>query len=325
MLLVVVSLRAAGPRIEGLLFPELARKQAVEARSQSPLSEGELRSAVDSVVVAWGGAPSLDGAIALPRGRTPRELEAALRELPALAGLQVYVQARDPLLAVLRVYDGGAAMLRADVRPWLAERPLPAAAGTVALAFVVVVPERSADRAAEVLGWKSPLTVALLPFDPEAPRIAREATRRHKDVLTRLDPTATDWSAQVTALPESGGVLVIDELPVGAERSIGAALLATGRVLLDARPAGARPLRWPDGLRQRRVVRLDEEGGAAFARNLARLDGAAVLRVDLAAAPVLEEFVVTAREDGYAFRFATELAGSAAAAPQVGGEVHEGP
>lgn len=313
LVLLSVALRWGGGPVAGLLFPEGGPPDRPAASPRA--DRGQLRTAVDAVVHGWGGAPSLDGAISLPRGRSPHDLEGALRALPALDGLQVYVRPAGPLRSVLRIYDGAELWLRAEVRPWLAERPLPATVGSTTLAFVVMAPGGAADLGS-ILKWKTPLGVALLPFDPQTPRLAQAATRAHKDVLIVLDAGAGPLPLQVSAVPEAGGVVLVDDLPRAALPEVFAAVERSGRYVIDARTA-PETLDVPAGVPVRRAVRLAESGGPALLRNLAREEGQALAISDLSEESALEAFVSTAREDGHTLRFPNEVAMPARALAQA--------
>jgi hypothetical protein len=263
---------------------------------------------VDRLVSSWGaelGAP--EEALSLPRGRTPRNLQDALRSEPRLRGTTIYVTALDPVSHRLRVFDGPRLLLTRDLRRWMPERPAVRAADAPEIGLVFrFVPEEPATFG-RILKWKSPMAVALPPFSPESMRAAAKAIKAGKDVIVELDPEV-DVIEQLEALPGVTGVLLSRGFEsASAEAALGRALVRRDLFLLDAREGALRrveatgpPPAEAPALRIALAAHLDSEEAGVLGRNLAVRWGHGLVTADAAGdGPALAEaFLEIAKEDG---------------------------
>ncbi len=310
ILAVVLLSRIVAPSLTQVLFP--SQGGVVIPAPTALIDERTAWSEVNQILTAWGGEPREDHQIVLPAGRDGAALQEALRQSPWLRGADIYVTPADDLLERLRIRLDGHNVLLADVRPWLAERPLVPLESPPSLALVLRAGAESLD---PVLRWESPVGIVLLPFDPQTARRARDITRANKEVLVALDPSEDDLESQVRAIAEAGGAWLTQE-PPGPSASIVLlkAVAGEGLFLVDARPRGSTPLPSFDGSPPIVRVAADvaEPDGPTIARHLARRRGAALVVGEAVGWKVMADFVVTAKADGYPLRFPSEISRSSA-------------
>jgi len=278
---------------------------AVEAPSVQLVGE-----VVDRLVASWGavlGSP--DDPLRLPRGRTPRALQDALRASPELEGTTIYVTETGPFSHRLRVFHGPDLLVRRELRRWMPERPAVRAENPPELGIVFrFVPEEPATFG-RVLKWKSPMAVSLAPFGPESMRAAAKAIKAGKDVIVEVDPRS-EADEQLAALPGVTGALLLGSFPDPAtEAAFLVALARRDLFLLDARTDADEPTA-SETPRLARAAHLDSPEAAVLGRNLAVRWGHGVVTVDAAEhGPALaEEFIDVAKEDGYVLRLPVEVA-----------------
>jgi len=299
-----------GPWLWPRLFP--APPDPVSTESTTVPDAAELAERLSRFGAGWG-APGDAALLELPKGRTPRELQDDLRADPRFAGLEIYVTRADDLAWTLRLFGGGQELLQRPVRPWLPDRP------TVPdpppkLGFVVVVEQPDEDAARRLGRWDVPLAAALPPFDAQTMKAARQLAWEQKDVVLHAESDAP-MEEQLAAVPQASGVLLLGDPPAGAWL---AAIAGADAFLLDGRDgpdaelraaAAAAGVRW-----MRPAGALKDPHGAKLSRNRTVRGGRGVLLAsgDEAGLAALEEFVTTAREDGYELVFPAEAARASA-------------
>jgi len=317
-----LGLLRAGPWLWTHLFPGV-EGQAVqaggtegEANSSLPSAE-QAAEALHRVLANWGvgdDAPELD-TIYLPEGRRPQELQTTLREREPLSELEVYVTRVDDLLFRLRIFSGPNLLLQRDVLPWLPERPSVSGVDPPETAFIVLLGDQESPVLDQVCSFRAPLAIALPPFAAHAVKSMRFASRCSKGVLLRLDPD-DDVAAQLAAAPEASGVIL--ERPLGEDVSLDTWLkpLASGGVfLLDGRPSGSLPSLEASAKALgipylRRSGHLRRESDLVLARNLTVRRGYGFVSADgeEETLALLQEFIQSARADGYSLLFPGEVA-----------------
>ncbi|MCO4769216.1 MAG: hypothetical protein KDA24_04245 [Deltaproteobacteria bacterium] len=323
----------AAPWLWVRLFP-VPDVQPEEQETEESVDRETVARALDQAVVTAGGElPPKPGAgegavVLLPRGMSPKQLEAALRDDPRLRPASVYVTRSDALLWNLRVFDGSDLLLRRELRPWLPASPPHPPSNPPEV--VLLVDLRGDAEGERVLKWKSPLGVVLEPFAPPTLRIASEAAKASRAVVGALradEPVAE----QLAAIPHISAVLMDRALPDTADVSgFLAPLAAAGLTLVDACPRGCFdaeevqkagvPL-----LRVATTLGRDDGPGAdaeqALARNLAVQWGYGVVlapgtKLGLERA---EALVDTAKQDGLPIVFVEEAGRMHGLAPLPGG------
>ncbi len=172
----------------------------------------------------------------LEPGVAPDALAARLQGLAreAVPGADVYVTARDDLEVDVRIYAGKRLVHRLILVPTLEELSKRSRGEAPALVAVVVLGlGQDARQDQAVLQADVPLSVGLVPFSPFALRMARDATRNHKEVLVEL-PAGVTTNAQAAealmAVPGATGV-VLRTPPQALAPDL---LLSRSMVLLDA-------------------------------------------------------------------------------------------
>lgn len=294
------------------LFPRPGEglTEAVEVAGTEAPSVQEVGEVVDRLVASWGaelGGP--EEPLSLPRGRSPRELQDALRGVDALGTTTLYVTDTGPFTHRLRVFHGADLLLLRDLRRWMPDRPAVRADNPPELGIVFRFVADEPATFGRVLKWKSPMAVALPPFGPESLRAAGKAVKAGKDVIVEVDPTQ-DIAEQVAALPGVTGVLVTAPfVDAAGEATLIASLDRRDLFLLDGRPEGEADVD-AGPLRLERAAHLDGPEAGVFGRNLAVRWGHAIITVDAAGdGPQLaEEFIEIAKEDGYLVRLPVEVA-----------------
>jgi polysaccharide deacetylase 2 family uncharacterized protein YibQ len=224
----------------------------------------------------------------LEPGVDPAALGNRLRNLAseALPGADVYVTPQRDLEVDVRFYAGKRLVHRLILVPTL-EEPARTHRGDAALvALVVLGLGEHAQRDKLVLEAPLPLSVGLVPYSPFALRMAREATRNHKEILVELPATVrSDSAAKEAYLAVPGATGVILQGPPGAlapqflaDRSmvlLDASGNAEGQALRAARELGVPLLRRHDDLSGELRSSLNR------AHHMARKQGQVVLVVDI--------------------------------------------
>ncbi|MBL8617348.1 MAG: divergent polysaccharide deacetylase family protein [Deltaproteobacteria bacterium] len=253
---------------------------------------------------AWGATLS---SVHLPPIDELKPLLRRARE----AGWEAHATAVGSTGAELRLYADGRIALRAEVRP--ERQPLQQAGAAPTTRerplIAVVVHNLGDDDAARLVEVPLPLGLAVLPYRPHGPRIAREAVKRGHEVLLDL-PRAEAGSpearaAALAAVPWVSGVLVIGRPPASLPP------LPFGAFLSDAgaegqRRAGEAGYRPVDVL-----VAADPIAGLAEAQRLAQLHGAATIVIDAkhgALREVLDWAAHRAEADGFRLALPGEVA-----------------
>jgi hypothetical protein len=286
---------AALPRVWPHLFPA---PPPPEGTAGTPAAPERCVAAWERALRTGGGDPSAVGPVELPRGFSPRELQAALRLELQADGVDAYVSEVEPLLYRARLVAGASTCLQRELRPYLPEMPEHGPSVRPALAMLFVLPNPTSAALDPLLDGRDPLAVALPPFAPGTLLAARDIVRSGRDLLLLADPFEP-LRAQFDAVPGASGALV--EAAPAIER--GAWLSGVeGRLLIDATPAGQS---LPGALRA--PAALGTASGAKLARNLAVVRGGAVVLVPADARDRAREFVAASREGGFRFVFPSEL------------------
>ena len=133
----------------------------------------------------------------------------------------------------MRVYAGKRLVHRIVLVPTLDEPEKSGRDRPSMVALVVLGLGQDAQKDQAVLSAPVPLSVGLMPYSPFALRMAREATRNHKEVLVELPDTVTDDASArdaVLAVPGATGVVLL-----GPPKALAPNLLVQrSMVLLDA-------------------------------------------------------------------------------------------
>ncbi len=316
-LVLALGVVRGGPWLWERIFPgprELG-VEAQEADEDGLLNPERVAEELHRLLASWGAEPGPEvETVYLPQGRTPSDLQDALRRRPPLAEAQVYVTEIDELTHRLRVFRGRDAMLNRRVRTWLPERPVVSSTAPPRLAVIPILRSGEMRELRRVLRWKSPLAVGLHPFDPAAVKARREASWASKGVVLVVDPK-DELEAQLEAVPEASGVLLEEDLPEGLDVGEWAAQLANADTFfLDgrSRPGG----KLVAALEQYRVevvsrsAHLGSVEAATVARNLTVRRGRGIVTVDLNPDGVadLQAFIETAEEDGFSLVLPSEVA-----------------
>jgi len=310
---VVVGLAAVQvvPWLWPRLFPRPGEglDAAAETAAAEAPSEQIVGEVVDRLVASWGAdLGSRDEPLRLPRGRTPRALQDALRASPELEATTIYVTETGPFSHRLRVFHGSDLLTLRDLRRWMPERPAVRAENPPELGLVFRFVPAEPATLGRVLKWKSPMAVSLEPFGPESQRAAAKAIKAGKDVIVEIDP-AQDVDEQIVALPGVTGALVTAPLPEAADEALRTALARRDLFLLDGRIDPGAPT--PSGPPLvARAAHLETPEAAVLGRNLAVRWGHGVVTVDAAGdGPGLaEDFIDVAKDDGYLLRLPVEVA-----------------
>lgn len=201
-------------------------------------------------------------------------------------GAEVYVTPRDDLEVDVRVYAGKRLVHRLVLIPTLEEPETARGEHPALVALVVLGMGQDATKDNAVLSANVPLSIGLVPFSPFALRMAREATRHHKEVLVDLPRDIADDAAAAEALlavPGATGVvlhglpkaLATDLLVSRSMVLLDASGTAEGTALRDARDRGVPLLRRHDDLSGELTSSLNR------AHHMARRLGHVVLVVDI--------------------------------------------
>ncbi|MEE2829533.1 MAG: hypothetical protein VX498_10110 [Myxococcota bacterium] len=291
--------------------------QSSEESSSSELTPEYAMEVLRRTLAGLGATGEEPGReIQLPRGKSARDLEQALREDPRLAGAEVYVTQVDDLLYRVRVFRGPTLLLQESVRPWLPERPVVSTADPPELAIIVVFRRENDDGVRQVGQWRAPVAIGVPPSEPHTVRTARQATWSSKGVVVLVSPDA-DLAEQVGAAAHAGGALLEQAPPEGVDLEDWLRPLLDGDLfLLDA--SGVEGLALKNAARSlgirylRRSAHLDPGDPVTLylARNLTVRRGHGVVTVDGTDAGIAsaETFIEGLRKDGYSLRFAVEVA-----------------
>ncbi len=274
-------------QLQPALLQEVLRTSllpAVLQEAEELASESEERIDPHGAWTAWQTRYQLEP------GVDPESLGRRLQGLAAeaLPGAQVYVTPREDLEVDVRIYAGKRLVHRLVLVPTLEEPSKRERGEQPALVAVVVLglgEDAQLDKA--VLQAEVPLSVGLVPFSPFALRMAREATRHHKEVLVELPAEVdSDVAAREAVMAVPGATGVVLSVPPAAlapslllERSmvlLDATGTAEGAALRNAREQGVTLLRRHDDLSGELRSSLNR------AHHMARKLGAVVLVVDVA-------------------------------------------
>ncbi len=284
-----------GPWLWPRLFPGPVEPVAA-AQDEAPSSE-YVAEVLSRFLAGWGEHLPPDGQpLVLPQGKHPKDLQAGLRIEPRLAGLEIYVTARDDLDSRLRVFSGPTLLLVRDVRPWLPDVPVVSQSRPPPLGVVVHLPEDAAV-GRQIGQWRTPLSLALPAFAPHTAKAARQAAWDGKGVVIAL---AADEPLieQSRAVPEASAVLLDFEVPDETGPWL-SSLASLDLVLLDARPEAG------DGLAERAkeagvvVLRVGDLSDRSLSWNLAVRRGYGVVLATVAERDALEGFVEASRDAGF--------------------------
>lgn len=307
-LLLLLVFATAAVRLVPALWPQLFPAPGPSQREApgAPLGEAEVVSVLQRLVAARGGSVAEGGEVQLGEAESPPDLQGELR-IALGDRAEVYVHPDGPLAWRLRVYSGGEPVWVGPVLPWLPERPQ-LGHRSPALALLMDAPRADDAALRDLLRWKAPLAVALGPDDPEALRAGRRVLEANKELWVRVDDAEQPLGEQLDAFPNASGVLLALRPEASwasgwraelAARGMGAVLLWSGAP--EPRPGDAA---WPGDT----AVDRPDRWARLRARALQRGGGALVFGPDDLAA--VEEFIGTAREDGYRLVFPGELTGS---------------
>ena len=312
-LITLASVRG-GPWLWARVFPPPGPGERPTVEEGDPLTP-ELVAEVVHRTISTLGTPDPDVAegLQLPRGASPRELQDALRLQPRLAGAEVYVTRVDDLAWRLRVLRSSEVLLRSDVRPWLPDRPVVSASDPPELGVVIVFREPDEAALRSVGAWESPLAIGLAPFAAHTVKSARQAAWSSKGVVVVLDPNE-DLREQLAAAPPASAALLEGDLPADALGVLLRALAERDVALVDGRPippASMERAAADAGVRYlRRAAHLSGPDSQVVALNLAvrRGHGLVTADADEQGLDAAEEFITSARADGYSLVFPGEVA-----------------
>ena len=254
--------------------------------------------------------------IELPKGRSARELEQALRAEPRLEGCEVYVTRVDDLLHRVRIFEGKSLLLNESIRPWMPERPVVSSVDPPEVGFVSIFRAQDDAAVAEVSRWRAPVALAVPPDAPHTVRTARRASWSSKGVVILVHPERS--LAEQAAAAEDASGIVVEVLP-DKDTDLSewlSPLIADDLFVLDATGVENKALEKAarslglDYLRRAAHLDASDPSTAVLARNLSVRRGYGMVtfegaEVDL---PFVTDFVEWAREDGYALRFPVEVA-----------------